>query len=370
MAKIGIIDADLIGRSEHNFPNLVCMKLSGYHKNIGDEVKLISYNDIDPNAMFSEVFEKVYISKVFTDTYIPEFALKLPFVEYGGTGFYYDNAAPLPDEIEHTKPDYNLYNEWIKEKIRTGKKKSYFKEYTDYSLGYTTRGCFRKCEFCVNKKYNKVYLHSPLIEFVDITRKKICLLDDNIFGCGEHWENILNWLSEIKIPFKYKQGLDIRLLSEKKAQILSKCKYDGDFTFAFDNISDTNLIIKKIKIFKKYMPKVVPKLYVFCAFDRTGIYDRDFWINDIIDVFKRIKILMEFSCLPYLMKFEKWNTNLEFKSIYTLLSSWCNQVSIFKKMSFRQYHGENNHVRKFERNFPDIANEYFDLKFKEIEKNN
>lgn len=30
--NIAIIDADLLGSSKHRFPNLACMKLSGYHK--------------------------------------------------------------------------------------------------------------------------------------------------------------------------------------------------------------------------------------------------------------------------------------------------------------------------------------------------
>ena len=45
--KIGIIDADLIGRKKHRFPNLASMKLSGYHKEKGDTVKLLlDYNKI------------------------------------------------------------------------------------------------------------------------------------------------------------------------------------------------------------------------------------------------------------------------------------------------------------------------------------
>lgn len=32
MSRIAVIDADLIGRKKHKFPNLACMKLSGYHK--------------------------------------------------------------------------------------------------------------------------------------------------------------------------------------------------------------------------------------------------------------------------------------------------------------------------------------------------
>lgn len=38
--KIAVIDADLIGRKRHRFPNLVCMKLSGFYKKLGDEVIL------------------------------------------------------------------------------------------------------------------------------------------------------------------------------------------------------------------------------------------------------------------------------------------------------------------------------------------
>ena len=40
MQRIAIIDADLVGRKRHRFPNLVCMKLSGHHKERGDTVVL------------------------------------------------------------------------------------------------------------------------------------------------------------------------------------------------------------------------------------------------------------------------------------------------------------------------------------------
>lgn len=38
--KICIIDADLIGRKKHRFPNLVCEKISAYWKEKGAEVTL------------------------------------------------------------------------------------------------------------------------------------------------------------------------------------------------------------------------------------------------------------------------------------------------------------------------------------------
>ncbi len=40
--KIGIVDADLIGREKHRFPNLVCEKLSAYWKEHGAEVVLLT----------------------------------------------------------------------------------------------------------------------------------------------------------------------------------------------------------------------------------------------------------------------------------------------------------------------------------------
>jgi len=367
--KIGIIDADLIGKRNHNFPNLACLKLSGYHKTKGDETELIHFDDINPGSLFVRHFDKVYISKVFTDTKVPENLLKLPFVEYGGTGFFYDKAPNLPYSIEHSFPDYNLYDDWIKEKIRTGKKKSYFKYYTDYSIGFTTRGCFRKCEFCVNRNEKKVYPHSPLSEFLDLKRKKICLLDDNILGCGGHWERIIKELQATKKPFQYKQGMDIRILSEKKAELLSKSKYDGDYIFAFDNIADREIIENKINIFKNYMPKVVPKLYIFCAFDRNNNYDIDFWINDIVSVFERIKILMQYKCLPYLMRYKDYKkAPYVLRKLYTDYATFCNQPHIFKKMSsfdfLKNIRGKG--LLLFKKQYPEIAEKYFDLKFGEI----
>ena len=60
MSKIAIIDADIVGKKKHRFPNLCSMKLSAYHKKMGDIVTLkTDYDNLD-------IFDKVYISKVFT----------------------------------------------------------------------------------------------------------------------------------------------------------------------------------------------------------------------------------------------------------------------------------------------------------------
>ena len=101
--RIAIIDADLVGKKKHRFPNLVSMKLSGYYKELGNDVELkLDYEDLLS-------YDKVFISKVFTDTAIDESVLNLQNVEYGGTGFYFDKAPNLPNDVEHHMPDYHLY---------------------------------------------------------------------------------------------------------------------------------------------------------------------------------------------------------------------------------------------------------------------
>ena len=96
--KIGIADADLINRKNHRFPNLACMKISGYHKELGDEVILVTDFGIDPI-----MFDRLYISKVFTDTPVAEWILDRPNVVCGGSGFFFDKAPDLPPEIEYSK---------------------------------------------------------------------------------------------------------------------------------------------------------------------------------------------------------------------------------------------------------------------------
>lgn len=381
--KIAIIDADLIGRDRHRFPNLVCEKLSGYWKEKGAKVTLkLDYKNLDK-------YDDVYISKVFTDTPFPDEVKKLKNVHIGGTGFYFDKAPNLPKAIEHHMPDYHLYDKWINKEIEKARlncelqgipfnEKQYkvqFKEYLDYSIGFLTRGCFRKCKFCVNQKYDHVFKHSPLEEFYDKSRKKICLLDDNFFGCPQ-WKTMLEELLSTGKQFKFKQGLDERLLTDEKCKLLFSGLYDGDFTFAFDNVSDYDLIHQKLKIIRKYNKSNNIKFYVLVGFESTDY-------KDIENCFKRIKLLFKYNCLPYVMRYQNKNETpwkeSKYRALYVTIARWANQPSIVKKMSFRQFCEANqarhkttgtlsssmNCMLEFEKEYPKIAKKYFDMRFED-----
>jgi hypothetical protein len=411
---VAVIDADLIGRDKHRFPNLACEKISAHWKALGEEVVLkLDYDDLDR-------YDYVFISKVFTDTWVPDWIndgvnmdtgeVSLPDnIHVGGTGFFFANAPELPFDIEHQMPDYHLYDDWIVGEVEKAKAiydqkeqskyeralaegeeytkrefnernfKIQFKEYTDYSIGFMTRGCFRKCPFCVNQKYDHVFLHSPLEEFYDPTRKKICLLDDNILG-GADWKNILNQLIATGKSFKFKQGMDERVLTDEKCKMLFSAKYDGDYTFAFDNIEDYDLIHKRLKLIRKYAhTKKSIKFYVLVGFKSTDD-------EDIENCFKRIQLLFKYKCLPYVMRYQNKNEvpwkSSENRALYVTIARWANQPSIVKKMSFRQFCEANQALHKtegtlcssmksmieFEERNPSIAKKYFDMRFEEPEK--
>lgn len=365
--NVAIIDADLIGRNKHTFPNLACMKISAYWKKQGATVKLkLNYKDLF-------LYDKVFISKVFTDTLVDQSALKMPNVEFGGTGFYYDKAPKLPEEIEHIMPDYHLYDKWVKKKIKEGVKLKKLEYYTDYSIGFMTRGCIRQCKFCVNQNYKTCEIHSNLYEFLDKDRKYICLLDDNVFACKD-WESVFEELNASGKRFQFKQGLDERLLTNKKCEVLFNSKWIGDYIFAFDNIKDKDTIERKLKLIRQHTNKVV-KFYVLCAFnhDNPNFYDDVFWQKDINDLFERIKILLEYSCLPYVMRYKDYNQS-PYRGTYINIASWCNQPNFLKKKSYSEWcisdderKGGNSatikYFNKLKQDFPDIADKYYNIKF-------
>jgi hypothetical protein len=376
--KIGLIDADLLDHGTR-YPNLVLLKISGYCKHYGHEVRLIEdYSEIDPHNINCKYFDILAMSCVFSFTYT-NMIKQNPFIEemidegkihIGGTGFpelstqsfleaeeEYNKLlkskvssqelakiqykANLPHSVEHFMPDYHLYDHFIELKTNGDPKlkKRNWDDYLSYSIGFTTRGCFRQCGFCVNQKLTHVIRWSPVEEFLsdEPGRKYINLWDDNIMGAPNSvFSKVMNDLIASGKPFQFRQGMDIRLMNDAKAELLNKVKYHGDFIYAFDHyrmddpkekrqVDDT---IRGLQIWRRHCLKST-KLYVIVAYDSQDE-------KDIEGTFYRINILMHYGCLPYIMRYEKWKHS-EYRSMYIQLARWCNQPGFFKKMSFRQF---------------------------------
>lgn len=360
--RIGIIDADLLDRGTR-FPNLSLMKIAGFHKSEGHTVELI--DNYDELLLNNQNYDDIYLSKVFDFTKIPvdDFS-QFKNLHIGGTGFFFDKAFDdehkLPYEAEHHMPYYRLYDKFIEREIARGIKPNKFTDYQHYSIGFTTRGCIRQCPFCVNKSSTQVIRWSPVEEFHDHSLPKIYLWDDNILAFSG-WESVLDELLATNKPFSFRQGMDVRLMTDAKAAKLCSGKYVGDYTFAFDNIKDTEYVMKGLDSWLKYAKKQT-RLYVLCGFESQDA-------ADIERTFERIRLLMQRQCIPYIMRHEFYEKS-PYRGTYINLARWCNQPSFFKKKSYRQYceiNGDNSstmrYLRQFEHDYPEIAAKYYDLRF-------
>lgn len=204
--KIGLIDVD-----GHRWPNLCLMKLSAYHKARGDTVE---WHD------GRKKYDVVYMSRVFTDSYSKDYEgpIHADRIIKGGTG--YDLKNTLPECVEHIYPDYALYPQF---------------EGTAY--GFLSRGCPRGCGFCIvgEKEGRRSVEVAQLSEFWR-GQKEIKLLDANLLACPD-WEKLLRQLIDSGASVDFTQGLDIRLISPEKVELLNRVKTKM-LHFAWDNPED------------------------------------------------------------------------------------------------------------------------------------
>lgn len=311
MMKIGMIDLDQKNQNKP-FPNIPLMKLSAFHKARGDSVEWYS-------PMFSGHMDKVYISKVFS--FSPDYAyyIDADVIVKGGSGYAITNINgkevfdkskdyPLPDEIEHIYPDYSLYG------------------ITDTAYGFLTRGCPRGCDFChVEAKEGRASRKvADLSEFWD-GQKNIVLCDPNILACKE-WEPLLQQLIDSKAWVDINQGLDIRLMTKEKAEMIKQLKVKT-LHFAWDRYEDKNLILPKFSEFKRITDFDKRKLvvYVLCNFNTTIQQDLE-----------RIYMLKELGYWPYVMLYNK--DSLPKGHELRKMQRWVNNRFIFESCnSFYNY---------------------------------
>lgn len=429
--RIGLVDADLLCNGTRH-PNLALLKIAGYFRDNGYVRKTSSdvANDVstyelltnDSNFEELQKLDHIYVSCVFSFTLDdPPLLLTclmnnksiVKKVHMGGTGSYanlsveegfaekreedmrkLENDAFLNTlrnksgqygiEMRTQMPDYHLYDEFVGIMEAIKKSPAYYKDYKEYSIGFLTRGCFRRCPFCVNKLERKAMPYSNLSDFLDneidettgkLKRPYIYLWDDN-FLASPYWEKMLDELIATNRPFQFRQGLDERLLAQNRrgedmARKLANANYHGDFIFAFDNWHDRKLIVKALKIWKFYCPKKETKFYLFCGFQQAGSDLKKFQL-DIAEIFMRISVLMRYGCLPYIMRHEDYKKS-PMSNLYVQIARWCNQPGFFRNLSFWQFCYKNQTyweehslgrkvapLKTYEEFLEDYANGYYD----------
>lgn len=295
--KIGLIDVD-----SHNFPNLCLMKISAWHKSKWDTVEWCN---------LFEHYDRVYMSRVFDDTYTDDFLTVINADEIikGGTGYGLDNK--LPNEIEHIYPDYSLYPDLTK----------------DTAYGFLTRGCPNDCPFCIvsKKEGRKSIKVADLSEFWN-GQKSIKLLDPNLLACKDHLE-LLQQLIDSGATIDFTQGLDARLLTEKNVKLLSRVKVKM-VHFAFDLMKNEKKIIEGLRLYKEAtgIDERKTGVYILTNFNTTHK-------EDLYRVYK----VRDLGYMPYVMIYDKPRA----PRITKKLQRWCNNRFIYRGSGkdFSKYNG-------------------------------
>lgn len=317
--KIGLIDVD-----SHNYPNLPLMKIAAWHRANGD--------DVEWNWNWGH-YDKVYMSKVFDETYSKDVELPMnaDLIIKGGTGYFrrakdghaevyedgqwldngdaascnYGNVVyweRLPGEIEKTYPAYDLY--------------PHLTENTAY--GFLTRGCPNSCGFCmVSQKEGRCSLKvADLPQWWD-GQDNIVLMDPNLLACREHMD-LLRQLEESHAQVDVNQGFDVRLLTPENIAAIRRIRIKN-IRFAWDLMKNSKRIVKGLNLWKQYGKKDKHgswgTVYVLVNFDTT-------MAENLFRIYK----LREMEFDPYVMVFDKPNAPREIR----MLQRWCNNKKIFK----------------------------------------
>lgn len=205
---------------DSKIPNLALMKISAYHKAKGN---VVGFNLHNP--------DKIYTSIIFTKNKGKALNQRLSdgiTFEFGGSGI---NYKWLPDEIERIKPDYDLYP-------------------SEYSQGFTSRGCDRDCYFCiVPDKEGKFKTWQHPREFHDDRFKEIMLMDNNILLSKEWAKTVLKWCIDHNLKVNMTQGYDIRLLDHDIGDLILQCR-NRTVRFSFDDTKLEAVIRSKIDLLK------------------------------------------------------------------------------------------------------------------------
>ena len=252
--RIALHDADAQHlSSKSKFPNYALMKISAYHKSIGDTVEWFM-------PLYRDLYDKIYSSKVFDftpeDPFLPENAIK------GGTGYGF--FEELPSEIDRMFPDYSIYPD------------------CDYAIGFLTRGCPNKCANCyVPQKEGDIRPYNRWQDIVRNDTKKLVLMDNNITAHPLGIQQ-LKELAGTEYEIDINQATSAFTITEEVAEIFSHLKWIKFIRLACDRKSQINAVLNAAHILKdKGIPNSKLFIYVLITKDLQDNLERIYAMRNL-----------------------------------------------------------------------------------------
>jgi hypothetical protein len=281
---------------DSKIPNLALMKISASCKLRGD---IVGFDITDPDFVcVSVIFKKNKEQAMGIKTLYPNAIFII-----GGCG--YSLESHLDTKTELIKPDYDLYP-------------------STYSQGYTTRGCIRKCKFCiVPEKEGRIKEVQHPREFHDKRFNTCMIMDNNLFAASSVWqEEVFSWFIDNRIKMLSPQGWDIRLLTKRRADYLKLVKHDGTIHFAWDNLNDERSVLNGIHLLKEKGFDLKHKIsfYILCGFNTT--FEEDIY---------RVQKLRELGVQSFVMPYHKKDKRIN------ALARWTNRPWLYWSMPFSEY---------------------------------
>ena len=292
--------------------NIALAKISSYHKSLGDVVELQKGQNVASRLVD---YDEVYISCVFTESADAARRLAKQFpnsnVHLGGSGV--DLVTKLPPEIESLKPDNSIYHDIYPET-----------RYTSY--GFVSRGCIRKCPFCiVPNKEGKIH---PVGDLYSIWNREaehthVVFLDNNILALPEHFEKIADQIISEGLVCDWNQAFDARLLTPENASIIKNLKFSLSPRFAFDDIKLEPQVRRGIEILKNAGVNR-SMFYVLCGFN-----------SSFEDDLRRVNILRDLKQIAFVMLYNK--EELLKQPRYRHLRNWANARAHYGTQTYDEY---------------------------------
>lgn len=300
--RVLVVDVDSM------IPNLALHKIVAYHKSRGDKIwQMKDKKTSMPMPLFIRDFGKIYISCVFS--WNKERCKKWEGIaDIGGSGYSLDTE--LPPEIEVMKPKINL--------------------------GFVTRGCIRKCFFCVvPRKEGKIRQVADIYDIWDGKAKGVTLLDNNILALPKVFFETCKQIKKENLQVDFNQGLDHRLLTDQICQELFSLRIKPEagskLRFAYDDVSYKPTVLKALEMLKRNgMKDWNTRWYVY-----VGLKDT------VETILERVNLLRDWHQTAFVMldRDERVFGRKDFKSIRV----WCAAVWHFARVPFSEF--EINHLQ-------------------------